>query len=321
MTVEQSNSTGSTSAAAAAAALLKNSTDPIDNEPITWNYNPHAIARSDSKTKPKENGDNSSYNCYSQTLNKLMSEFNVSKRAKRCNNRSGDEPNATKLIDNMHGLENRSPIKTKTRWSDDDRRLDAGDDSHFWSKVLATNNNNSQQNDLLSSTSTLSNVNSTKNSALNIAAGIVNSLNISNHPNNLDMNEVDTINCNLSNDLNKFTSQTSALATTSSGFDLAKTSLNVNSQNLVQKRKQDKPNFYIDKQFEDITSANEVNRMAINSSNLSAVNNSFLQALSDLRLDYNEWGAASRSEHTESTSEAKQSKDRYLRFQAIFFVV
>ncbi|XP_055316274.1 protein PF3D7_1417600-like [Sitodiplosis mosellana] len=294
-----------------AAALQTNSTNQVDNEPITWNYNPHAITRSNSKTKPNCKDDDVSYNCYSQTLNKLMGEFNVNKR-KRNNNRNGDDTNAAaKLIDNLHGAEKKSLMKNRMPWSKDGDRRDS-EDSHFWSKVLSTtNNNHSQQNDLLASTSAISTAGAAKKSATNTAV-TVNSFNISSQPNNLDMNEVDAINCNLNNDLNKFTlaSQT-ALATTSSGSDLAKATISFNSKNLVQKRMNtpnDNLNFYNEKHFDD-TSANELNRMTINN-DLSTANNSFLQALSDLRLDYSELGAAtSRSDRLE-LPELSQSKNR-----------
>lgn len=46
-----------------AAALQTDFTDQIDNEPITWNYNPHAIAPSNNKTKPNHKDHNLSYNC------------------------------------------------------------------------------------------------------------------------------------------------------------------------------------------------------------------------------------------------------------------
>lgn len=291
---EQSNPIGSV-----AAALQTISADQVENEPITWNYNPHAITRSESKSKPNDKNENLSYNCYSQTLNKLMGEFNEGKR-KRNNNRNGDDTNAAKLIDK------KSLSKNKTPWSKDDERRDGYGDSYFWSKILC-NNNNSQQNDLLASTSTLSSVNSTKKSAA------VNSFNISNQPNNLDINEVDAINCNINNDLNKFTliSQT-ALATTSSGSDLAKGTSDVNTKILESKNKnlhQDKPNFFNDKQFDNMT-GNELNRMTVNN-DLNAANNSFLQALSDLRLDYNELDAANGQSDRQRSSAQSQSKNRY----------
>lgn len=291
---EQSNSMGSV-----AAALQ--TTDQVDNEQITWNYNPHAITRSDSKTKQKENDDNVSYNCYSQTLNKLMGEFNVSKR-KRNHNRNGDVTNAAKPIDNLDGVEKKSPMENTTAWSKNDDRHD-GDETHFWSKVLSTNNN-SQQNDLLACTSSASSANK---SALNTAK-IINSFNISNQSNNIDMNEVDAINCNL----NKFplASQTS-LISVSSGSDFVKATYNDNSKNLVQKRKnihQDKPNVHNENQFDNFT-GNKLNRMTVNN-DLSVANNTFLQALSDLRLDYNEMGATTnRSDRQESAN--SQSIDRY----------
>lgn len=291
---EQSNPIGSVAAAI--------STDQVENEQITWNYNPHTITRSNSKTKQNDKDENLSYNCYSQTLNKLMGEFNVSKR-KRNNNRNGDDINAAKLIDK------KSLNKNKMPWSKNDERRDGDGDSYFWSKVLC-NNNNSQQNDLLTSTSTLSSVNSTKKSTINTA---VNSFNISNQPNNLDMNEVDAINCNINNDLNKFalTSQL-ALATTPSGSDLAKATSDVTSKILGPKNKnlhQDKPIFHNDKQFDDMA-GNELNRMTVNN-DLSAANNSFLQALNDLRLDYNELGAANGQSDRQRSSAPSQSKTRY----------
>lgn len=61
-----------------------------ERETIAWNWNPNAtsITRSESRARQNDNDDyiqQLSYNCYDQTLDRLMGEFNVNKRKQNWN--------------------------------------------------------------------------------------------------------------------------------------------------------------------------------------------------------------------------------------------
>lgn len=263
--------------------------EPIENEPITWNWSPHATkskSNSDNTTNPNNNDEYSqqlSYNCYGQPLNKLMGgevvgDVSYKRKRSNMNRNSGTD-----------GVNNRS-----TRPGADDNSTK---DANFWTKVLFGTNADSdpcQPNDLSAvSTSTGATKSNDKKSSSNTV--IFNSIfsNLSNNNRSKaiqSMNDIDTINRNFH------------LSDASGAF-------NSKAKSLMQKRKCDEPNHRTNGHFDGNTveDAASGSRMSLHN-DLNSMNNTFLQALNDLHLDYNDPTNAI-AENRETTATKSKSKD------------
>lgn len=297
------------------ATVLQNTLgDSIDNETITWNWNPQASSKLnfESKCGPSDNinghASHMAHNCYGQ------------KRIR--NTTSTDDASASGAIANGKNL---------SIWSHQDT-TDGTDvkSTNFWSKVLFNNNSNSSSsgNSSTSSSSSSSNnkdprrTNNLFPSASNNTAVIFNSI-ISNlkdhHPKSIDLSDMDVIDRNFNmpaaivrnaGDGNTASTST-AVAGASSLPPGSDSGLDLKSKNLSQKHKTVK-NRSDKNEHSNFEVADGVFRLSLDN-DLNAANSTFLRALNDLHLDYNDLTGATnamvnRQEHYEPTV---QSKERY----------
>lgn len=266
---EQSN------AISGGAILQTKSPVNIENEPITWNWNPHAISKSHSENKTNHNDEYSlSYNCYGQTLNKLMGEFNVNKR----NDKIGTQSNEN---------------QTKPLWSSDGQT--ENNDTNFWTDVLFTNNNNDQRrsSDLLASAEPTA---TTATSSNSISSNLTETTSI-------DMHSSDVFNRNFN---------IMAPSHSRESQDLGKSHYNpstLSAKNMIRKRK-NMANRQDHQSTSEEAAGSDLNRMKLKN-DLNATNNTFLQALHDLRLDYHDLTTTTDSGASDQTSQAT-SKNRYI---------
>lgn len=213
-------------------------TDPIGNEPITWNWNPHAASK---------------YNYENQ----------FGQKRKR---------NNTRLCDD--GMENQSNGKSLSMWSNDENNTDVKN-SNFWSKILYNNKE------------TTNSFPSTSNTAV-----IFNSIfsNSKDHKQqNADGNDVDAINRNFN--------QNDAVVPSSSST--ASNSNSSKSKNALPKHKLNKNHA----NQSDDGAIGDRSRMSLLNNDLSAANSTFLRALNDLQLDYNDINSINQREHQSTSKE------------------
>lgn len=299
-----------------AAILQTKSPENIENEPITWNWNPHVISKSNSENQTNHiqnqtDNDERLLNSYGQKFNKLTGEFNLNKRKRNSNHNNDD--NTTHTNDN--GIGKIMVGKTKSSvWSQDG--LQEMGDTNFWSRVLFTNNNNDQRrssNDLLASSSNLASASgeSTRNSHTDTAV-IFNS--IFSNPSDRHSASIDTDALNRNYNVNDASILQSTMAAASR--DSTKSSFNsINSasaRNFVQNRKNapnppDHQNNF-NQLHETVEGGAESDRNTMSLRNdLNATNNTFLQALNDLRLDYNDLTGTNSASDQRDQNDAVQS--------------
>lgn len=254
-----------------------------------------------------------SYNRYDQTLNKLMGDFSEIKHKRNINN-------ARNSVDDRNTQNDNPDVK----------------DVNFWTKILFNNNDSSNNTNNESPRSTEYEASSShaiasfdiskkKPLAFN---GIFSKLNDFHRSEvRTDMNDVDVLNRNFnilnSDSMSKFSQQSDANvfanATGASGSDLPKFLLSSNKikpNNLTQNRRD--PVSYIKEtsQFNGGTfhelPDNELTPKSLNN-DLNAANSTFLRALNDLHLDYNELTFASHRENHDQSESAPHStsKERY----------
>lgn len=167
-----------------ATALSTSSFDDI-NETITWSWNPQAAPNRRGENKSKQDSSCSpgdylhqlSYNCYDQTLDKLMGEFNVSKHKRNWNRNdthfdatvngeksSIDATNISNPNDNYDSM----CAKENSEGSQNACSSANVKDVNFWTKVFFNNNNitnehRKSQNDARQSSSESSGSSSSNN--------------------------------------------------------------------------------------------------------------------------------------------------------------
>lgn len=290
-----------------ATALQNTPSKSIENETITWNWNPQASPELKYEPKCGRSDNNSGHvshmphNCYGQKRN-------------------------TNGTDEASGSSS-SNAKNLSIWSHENHD---GNDV-FWSKILFNNNSNS--------TGTSSNrercrpnnsIPSTSNTAV-ISNSIISNFK-DHHPKSTDLSDMDGIdrNFNMSHSgdrngaPNKLThSAGAAAASTTVGvasiFSIdssSDSSYHSKSKNLSQKHKTVKnqadhksdTNHYEKSNFE-VTDGGVIQLSLDN--DLNAANSTFLRALNDLHLDYNDLTGATndmknRQEHEERTAKSKE---------------
>lgn len=298
-----------------ATALQNTSSDSIDNETITWNWNPQASSKLNFESKCGRPSDNTNahashmaHNCYGQKRNRNMPT-------------SSDEASTSASGCAANG-------RNLSIWSNEDADGTDMKNSNFWSKVLF-NNNNSGSNSSSSSSGIGSKdqrrTNTLFPSASNTAV-IFNSI-ISNlkdhHPKSIDLSDMEAVDRNFNmpaaivqNAGDGANTGTAGSGATSmpppSGSD---SSYHSKSKNLSQKHKTGKtPNRsdHKDAEQSNFEVADGVFRLSLDN-DLNAANSTFLRALNDLHLDYNDLTGATnaminRQEQNEPTA---QSKERY----------
>lgn len=277
------------------AELQNTSSDSIVNEPITWNWNPQASYKSNYQ----------SHNCYGQKRNRNV-------------NSSTDEVSTSGSA---------TIAKNLSIWSHDD--IDGTDEknSNFWSKMFAPNNNGNGNNAGSSKDQRRTNnfFPSPSNTAVRFNSIISNLKD--HHPNSIDLGDLDAVdrNFNMSDAIIQNACDGNASASASTAAAVAsipsgsESTYHAKSKNLSQKHKtgknhrtnhtNDASNHF--KQSNDEATAGGDFRMSLNN-DLNAANSTFLRALNDLHLDYNDLTTATnamvnRQDHGES---AVQSKER-----------
>lgn len=291
-----------TTVASGSSEMCSNSN--IENEPITWNWNPHATkskSKSHSDCKANLTGHDKysqqlSYNCYGQ---KLADAGN------------GDSNNRKR----SHTSRNR-----------DDRVDQAAEvkDANFWTKVLFggnndNNNDHRQPNDFVAVPSTSANERKSSANAV-IFNSILSNLSNSHRSKAIQsISDIDTIdqNFNLTDENTKKFSQTASSDTTAT---------NSKAKNSLLKRRPatSHENGHCDgNTFDDTASGSNrlSSRMSLHN-DLNSINNTFLQALNDLHLDYNDSptntnGVADINEPSAATQ--LTSKERYIYVIYRFF--
>lgn len=233
--------------------------ESIENETITWNWNPQA-----------------------------SSKLSIEQNRRRSTNSGTDEGANLASGSSATG-------KNLSVWSHND--TDTGTDvknSHFWSKVLFNNN------------TTTTNTNNGLPPASNTAVIFNNIIsNLKDHQPKIDMDAIDR-NFNLSNALVQNAGDGNATAAAGSGaVSMPFHGFDATSKSSSQKQKIVKNR---------LDRKNETNHYAPLDNDLNVANSTFLRALNDLHLDYNDLTGATnamvnRQEHSEST--AAQSKERF----------
>lgn len=268
-----------------AAALHNSSADSIENETITWNWNPQASSKL-----------NFEHNGYGQKTNR-----------NKCN--ATDEASALASTSTAANGRNLSI------WSHDDTDTDETGvkNSNFWSKVLFNNNGNGGGGSSSSSSTNSGSGKDQRRTANNLllsssnTAVIFNSI-ISNlkdhHPKSIVSSDMDM-------EGNATAAPGSAAAGaiqsgSDSNFQLK--SKNSSQEHRIAKNRLDRKN--------DASPYDQVNgdgsdggvfRLSLDN-DLNAANSTFLRALNDLHLDYNDLTAAS---NRQEQNESNQSKERY----------
>lgn len=265
--------------------------DPIENEQITWNWNPQIASKY--SYEPKSNrGESSEYAQHQSSHN------GYGQKRKRNNTRANDD-----------GSDNKSSGKTLSMWTQEEENGDVKD-SNFWSKVLFNNNNKDQRrsNQLFPST----------NSTAVIFNSIISNLK-DHHPNNLDINDVDVIdrNFNMSDaaeqsngngNMNMLASSSTASSSDSNHASNASKPKNLLQKHKLMKNRSDQS----DEIAHGGATGGEHHRQSLNN-DLSVANSTFLRALNDLHLDYNDLSATNagtnQREHGETMAQLT-SKER-----------
>lgn len=274
-----------------ATALHNTSTDSIENETITWNWNPQASSKLSIEN-----------NCFGQKRNR--------------NSNSTDEAShlASALTANGRNL---------SVWSEHDDTNTGTDvkNSHFWSKVLFNSNGNGNCSSSSSSSGSKDQRRTNLFPSASNTAVIFNNI-ISNlkdhHPKSIDLSDMDAIdrNFNMSNAIVQNSGDGNA--TSIGGTGQLPSGSDSKSKNLSQKHKT------VKNRLDRRTDANHYEQSNADANDgvfrlpldndLNAANSTFLRALNDLHLDYNDLtgttnAVANRQEHNESTA---QSKERFV---------
>lgn len=294
-----------------AAALQNTSNDSIDNETITWNWNPQASSKLsfESKCGPSDTNTNGHvshmiHNCYGQKRNR--------------NSASGSDEASAPASNSSNG-------KNLSIWSHDDTTGSDVKNSNFWSKVLFSNNHGNTGGGGSSGGSASSSNNSkdsrrTNNlfpSASNTAV-IFNSI-ISNlkdhHPKSIDLSDMDAIdrnfNMSAAGDGNTTSTSAAAVATGATSMPSGSDSgYHSKSKNLSQKHKTAKNRSDPKNEHSNFDVNGGVFRLSLDN-DLNTANSTFLRALNDLHLDYNDLTGATnamvnRHEHNEPSTQSKE---------------
>lgn len=289
-----------------ATALQNTSSDSIDNETITWNWNPQASSKLNFESKCDRTSDNTNghmtHNCYGQ----------------KCNRNTDDVSSASGSTANGKNL---------SIWSHDDTDGTDMKNSNFWSKVLFNNNNSnisSNGSGINSNSKDQRRTNNLFPSASNTTV-IFNSI-MSNlkdhHPKSIDLSDMNAIDRNFNSSAaaddggnTASTSMTGSGATSMplpfpSGSD---SSHHSKSKNLSQKQKTVKNRSdHKNAEQSNFEVADGVFRLSLDN-DLNAANSTFLRALNDLHLDYNDLTGATNAmiNRQEQNEPIAQSKERY----------
>lgn len=285
-----------------AIALQNSAPEQIDNEPITWNWNPQSTSKQNNE--PKTTSDNHGeymahalqHNCYGQ-------------KRKRNNVRGGND-------DPANG-------KNLSIWSDDVEGTDMKN-SNFWTKVLFNNTSNNNNGSSNNTTRRTNNLFPSSSSTAVIFNSIISNLK-DHHPKSNGLNDVDGIdrNFNMSDGIatnngdgtNAGTSTAASLpSTTTSCTDTSFNLTTSKSKNVLLKQKCAKNRSEHSNEMNQQEKSNEGDRMTLNN-DLNAANSTFLRALNDLHLDYNELTTThsiiNRQEQNDGAAQST-SKERYL---------
>lgn len=301
-----------------ATALQNTSNDSIDNETITWNWNPQASSKLNIESKCDRSNDNTNghvahmvHNCYGLKRNR---------NGAACT----DEASASASGSTANG-------KNLSIWPEDSDGTDMKN-SNFWTKVLFNNNSNSNNNNGSGSSKDQRRTNNLYPSASNTAV-IFNSIisNLKDHyPKNIDLSDMEAIdrNFNMSTAIVQNSAgdggSTASTSTSTAPVGSAPmpppplvgsdSSYHSKSKNLSQKNKSVKHRSD-NKSAEqsNVEAADGVFRLSLDN-DLNAANSTFLRALNDLHLDYNDLtgttsAMVTRQEHGDPMA---QSKERYV---------
>lgn len=137
---------------AAAMSMPTSSFEDVD-ETITWSWSPQAASKARAESKAKQHNSSSpgdylhqlSYNCYDQTLDKLMGEFNnVSKRKRNWNRNTGRFDDNSEKSNETTEDPNNPMAHFESMWpNESSESAQSADvkDVNFWTKVFFNNNN------------------------------------------------------------------------------------------------------------------------------------------------------------------------------------
>lgn len=278
---------------------VSSATDQNVRRSMTWSWNPHTMKKSSDGQKIA-NSDTDylkhlSYDCYDQTLDRLMGEFNVNKVRKRNWNRNTDNNNrdgnynSIIMSDGASGSENQQQQLQQNQRTKPNRNSSSDvEDVNFWTKVFFNNNNNDapttkkvQPNTAIIFNSIISNLNDhrtkTNGNSLNIVDPIeTNAHNLNGAPkSNI---EIDTL----------------ASAKLLTGCNNSKT-----TQNLSNCRNKNVTST-VHRQGESDDFNDDSNATNENSS-IAQTTKYFLQTLNDLRLDYNDLSTDERCNTTRTS--------------------
>lgn len=291
-----------------ATALQNTPNESIDNETITWNWNPQASSKLNFESKCDRPIDNTN----GHVAYKVHSNCYGLKRNRNSAACTDEASSASASASTANG-------KNLSIWCEDPEDGTDMKNSNFWSKVLFNTNSNNNYGCSSGSGSNSSSGNSSKDqrrtnnlcpSASNTAV-IFNSI-ISNlkdqYPKNIDLSDMDAIdrNFNMSSAIVQNSAgdgsgapvasgATTSMLPSSTGSD---SSYHSKSKNSSQKNKSVKHR----SEQSNIEAADGVFRLSLDN-DLNAANSTFLRALNDLHLDYNDL--------TGGTTSA-QSKERYV---------
>lgn len=262
--------------------MVANAAEHVENEPITWNWNPHAT-KSKSHSDCKANG----HDKYSQRSSFRLMDGENGDNNKRKRSHTTSRNGGTKD----------DGVEKSSAWPQDQGA--EVKDANFWTKVLfggnSDNNNDHRQSSdfasLVAVPSTSASDSLRKTSANSV---IFNSI-LSNLSNNHRSKAIPSI--------NDITANSESAA------------INSKAKNLLLKRRtvtsQETNSLCDGTTFEDAASGSNrlSSRMSLHN-DLNTINNTFLQALNDLHLDYNDSATATNGVAETSATVQSTSKDR-----------
>lgn len=284
---ERKNSFRNEMEAGAASTIepISSVTDQNVRRSMAWNWNPQQIKKpSDGRKIANSDSDylqHLSYDCYDQTLDRLMGEFNVNKVRKRNWNRNTDnnrDGNYNSMIMSDSGASSSDQQQQQQHQRSKPNRNSSSDveDVNFWTKVFFNNNNNN--NDAPTTKKVQ------PNTAI-IFNSIISNLNDHRTKTTGNSSNLDPIDTN-AHDLDDARKSNIEIDTFASAKLLTASNNSKMTQNLSSRRNKNVTST-VHRQGESDDFNDDSNATNENSS-IAQTTKNFLQTLNDLRLDYND---------------------------------
>lgn len=274
---------------------------------MAWNWNSRASNKIGCDIKKPTNTENNylqhlSYDCYDQTLDRLMGEFNMNKGRKRNWGRNVDQQpqqsdnnynSSVSSTETVCGAESKPP----STWTNQNRESSNVEDVNFWTKVFFNNNESTtkkvQPDTAIIFNSIISNLNDQRTKSHGTASNMDS---LSQSIRDMDVTR------NADNESNALTSPRIVTDNDPMVAAIGSSSYNLLNKNLPPKRKNVTSTAHRQGESDNFRESNDA-------SSIAQTTKSFLQTLNDLRLDYNDLSSEQNSTRIRSKNGNSKTKD------------